>query len=88
MVLCHPQTGRLHQIRVHMGHRGCPIVGDFDYGRRLPIDRKMGRDALALHAARLGFVHNLASLSNFQWAYPHFIDLLKQVGITCPRKWR
>ena len=90
MVLCHPKTGRLHQIRVHLGHRGCPIVGDFDYGRRMPIDRKMGRDTLALHAARLGFSHPQSGESvEFSMGVPrYFLDLLKQVGITCPRKWR
>ena len=90
MIACHPKTGRLHQIRVHMAHRGCPIVGDFDYGKRLPLDRKMGRDALALHAARLGFKHPISrAWVEFSQGIPeHFQDVLKQVGITCPRKWR
>ena len=40
LVKCQPKTGRLHQIRVHMAHRGCPIVGDLDYGLKTPIDRR------------------------------------------------
>ena len=46
----HPETGRTHQIRLHMAFLGCPIVGDRTYGRRrpsLPLDRHF------LHAARL-----------------------------------
>jgi 23S rRNA pseudouridine1911/1915/1917 synthase len=51
------ETGRTHQIRVHMAHLGHPIVGDSVYGRaratKLPV--KPGRQML--HAAKLEFVH-------------------------------
>ncbi len=43
-----PKTGRTHQLRVHMKHLGCPIVGDTVYGRG--AQRKEG---MLLHAARL-----------------------------------
>lgn len=43
------ETGRNHQIRVHMAHVGHPVVGDPVYGRGGPL--------MALHAWRLGFVH-------------------------------
>ncbi|TAN60110.1 RluA family pseudouridine synthase [bacterium] len=46
-----PQTGRTHQLRVHLAHIGHPILGDSKYGR--PSD--FGR--LALHAMELGFRH-------------------------------
>lgn len=48
-----PETGRTHQLRVHLAHIGHPILGDTKYGRYAVSD--FGR--LALHAKELGFVH-------------------------------
>jgi len=50
-----PETGRTHQIRVHLASAGLPIVGDVVYGRARGDDARLGRPAL--HAQRLGFVH-------------------------------
>ena len=47
----YPQTGRTHQLRVHMKHLGHPILGDDKYGRRESFSR------LALHAQAIGFIH-------------------------------
>ena len=49
------QTGRTHQIRVHLSAMNCPIVGDYLYGT--PDDRLPGR--FALHACMIRFVHPL-----------------------------
>ena len=60
------ETGRTHQIRVHLAHAGFPIVGDKVYGGRLTLPKGVSetlREALrnfprqALHAARLQFDH-------------------------------
>jgi 23S rRNA pseudouridine1911/1915/1917 synthase len=60
------ETGRTHQIRVHMAHRGYPLLGDPVYGGRLQLPRGCSdrlADTLrsfrrqALHARRLSFVH-------------------------------
>ena len=62
LVECRLETGRTHQIRVHLEHLGSPIVGDQVYGdftglpKVLEIDAaKFGRQAL--HAQQLGFIH-------------------------------
>ena len=46
-----PETGRTHQLRVHLAHLGHPILGDTKYARTKDFTR------LALHAAELGFMH-------------------------------
>ena len=65
-VRVHLETGRTHQIRVHLAHAGFPIVGDKVYGGRLTLPKGASeavRTALrefprqALHAARLQFDH-------------------------------
>ncbi len=60
------ETGRTHQIRVHMAHLGHPLVGDPLYGQRMRLPTGVGDnlrrvlqgfDRQALHAVRLGLVH-------------------------------
>ena len=60
------ETGRTHQIRLHLSHAGYPLVGDPVYGRRLAIPRGAtpelaaalhGFRRQALHAAKIGFPH-------------------------------
>jgi 23S rRNA pseudouridine1911/1915/1917 synthase len=62
-VRCRLETGRTHQIRVHMAHKGAPVLGDPVYGSggTAPAVRgaiaAAGLTRQALHAAVLGFVH-------------------------------
>ena len=54
LILLELETGRTHQIRVHLSHAGCPIRGDFLYGRELP---EAFPGCFALHSAMLELVH-------------------------------
>ena len=65
LVECRLETGRTHQIRVHMASLGHPILGDETYGPRrgdrdadpVLLELLTGLDGVALHAAGLGFPH-------------------------------
>lgn len=65
IVECRLQTGRTHQIRVHLAHIGCPILGDSVYGRHRGYRKLRHKDGQAapnvgrqaLHAWQLGFIH-------------------------------
>jgi 23S rRNA pseudouridine1911/1915/1917 synthase len=53
----HLETGRTHQIRVHMAALKHPCVGDVTYGADPTLSRKLGLERQWLHAVRLGFAH-------------------------------
>ena len=61
MVECRLETGRTHQVRVHMAHIGHPLIGDPLYGRERKgfksILETLGFNRQALHAKQLGFIH-------------------------------
>ena len=70
LVKCSLETGRTHQIRVHMAHIGHPLVGDATYGRRKSACATLdafGRQAL--HAMRLGLLHPSTHLP-MEWEAP------------------
>lgn len=53
-IRCHLETGRTHQIRVHMAYIGHPILGDTVYGAKKPVPGLTGQ---CLHATGLRFIH-------------------------------
>ena len=66
LIECQLETGRTHQIRVHMSFKGNPILGDKSYGKSkkkfknidLNIENKISNfNRQALHAKSLGFIH-------------------------------
>lgn len=63
LVECRLETGRTHQVRVHMASIGNPLIGDPVYGRTKKEHREvletLGFQRQALHAAHLGFIHPL-----------------------------
>ncbi len=73
LVSCWLETGRTHQIRVHLSHVGHGLIGDPTYGSRRAIPKKAmspeaaaalrGFPRQALHAATLGFIHPVSGES-------------------------
>jgi 23S rRNA pseudouridine1911/1915/1917 synthase len=59
LVLCHLHTGRTHQIRVHLHHKGTPLLGDPIYGKPSQNSERVGR--LMLHAWRLTLDHPVSN---------------------------
>ncbi len=88
LIECRLETGRTHQIRVHMAHIGHPLIGDDDYGagfktkvNRLPEPLKSvvaGFSRQALHAGLLAFAHPVTGETmRFESGYPaDFNELL------------
>ena len=63
MIECQLETGRTHQIRIHLAELGHPVCGDKLYHQPLfekPIPDTSNAPRLALHAAEIGFVHPLS----------------------------
>jgi 23S rRNA pseudouridine1911/1915/1917 synthase len=60
LVECRLETGRTHQVRIHLGEAGTPLCGEHIYDRPLhgkPLPDNSGAQRIMLHAASLGFEH-------------------------------
>ena len=67
----HLETGRTHQIRVHMAALKHPCVGDLTYGADPVLARRVGLERQWLHAVRLGFEHpESGEYVEYESAYP------------------
>ncbi|SHI20078.1 23S rRNA pseudouridine1911/1915/1917 synthase [Sporobacter termitidis DSM 10068] len=80
-VRCRLETGRTHQIRVHMAHIGHPVLGDLVYGRKKP---EKGLAGQCLHARELKFIHpGTGEQIALQTALPaYFTEVLRKLGNT------
>lgn len=83
------ETGRTHQIRVHMSSIGFPLIGDPVYGERLRIPKKMideivavlrGFKRQALHAGALSFTHPVTG-NVVKWKAPMPEDMLELIDV-------
>ncbi len=87
LVECRLETGRTHQVRVHMASIGHPLLGDPVYGRPRPehkdVLKRLNFNRQALHAAELGFVHPVLNENlSFKSALPSDIqELLRALTV-------
>ena len=87
LVECRLETGRTHQVRVHLTSMGHPLLGDPVYGRSSRAHRELlknlGFHRQALHAAKLGFVHPVTKhrLSFDSGMPPDMQELFTALGV-------
>jgi len=91
---CELETGRTHQIRVHMAYKGCSLLGDQQYGKKNLKFKKINEDfenrlkilnRQALHAKSLGFIHpRTKKFMSFESKLPQdfkkILDLLNKLS--------
>ncbi|MBI5380168.1 MAG: RluA family pseudouridine synthase [Nitrospirae bacterium] len=85
------ETGRTHQVRVHLAHIGHPVLGDRVYGGTRAMQLRGERiERVMLHAAVLGFTHP-ATVEYLEFTSPPpevFQDMLEELRNFTPVEWR
>src|SRR5262245_9065866 len=79
LVECRLETGRTHQLRIHLGEAGTPLCGERVYDRPLhgkPVPDTSGLGRVALHAATLGLAHPTTG-ERMRWTSPLPRDMAK-----------
>jgi 23S rRNA pseudouridine1911/1915/1917 synthase len=80
LVECQLETGRTHQVRIHLGEAGAPLCGERVYDRPIhgrPAPDRSGSPRIALHAATLGLIHpKTEKMMRWQSPLPADLDLL------------
>jgi 23S rRNA pseudouridine1911/1915/1917 synthase len=85
LLSCRLETGRTHQIRIHLSEAGHPVCGDKVYVKKLNgevMEDRSEAPRLALHATELGFEHPVSG-EHLHWTMPlpgdlqKFVDRLK-----------
>lgn len=78
-VRCRLETGRTHQIRVHLAYIGHPLLGDLVYGRKKP---EKGLSGQCLHARELKFIHPATNRAiHLETPLPdYFVQVLSKLG--------
>jgi 23S rRNA pseudouridine1911/1915/1917 synthase len=86
LLACSLETGRTHQIRVHLTRLGVPLVGDPVYGPRPGLAAALGLERPFLHAAALSFVHPVtgAEVAVTEPLPADLVATLRRAGIEPP----
>lgn len=85
LLACRLQTGRTHQIRIHLAELGHPVCGEKVYNQSTLPSPRPAAPRLALHAVELGFVHPVSG-APLRWEMPlpqdlqEFLDQLRQAA--------
>lgn len=80
---CTLETGRTHQIRVHLSYAGHPVIGDQRYGARRDVAEQLDLRRPFLHAAQLAFDHPITGepVELSEPLPPHLREVLNRAGI-------
>ena len=90
LIECKLETGRTHQIRVHMKYKGASLLGDNQYGKKNIKFKKINKDFFenlsnlngqVLHAKRLGFMHPTTNkFLSFESKLPDDFKITKNIN--------